>query len=641
MRYQIIKTTDHQTVDFAAGELKKYLRMMMPRCGEIAVLREGAAEAGLVTFRLGVMADFGLSTDEADNVGLDDILHIDTDAMGGIIAGSNPRSVLLAVYRYLRENGCRWLYPGVDGEFIPVAEVKPVSFHQMAGCRYRGQCNEGAESQQAMLETIDFTPKLGMNVYMLEFDNPRCYYDSYYNHKYNPNRAPEPVTDDMIMQWKRQCEAEIALRGLQFHDMGHGWTAEPFGIRSADGWVATDDVNAIPEDVRQYVAQLDGRRELFRGVALNTNFCMSNPDARRRVANYIADYADRARNVDYLHVWLADASNNHCECDACRAKTPSDWYMMLMGEIDEALTAAGLAARIVFICYTDTTWEPTTEHLRNSDRFSMLVAPISRSYVTSVPTDLSDVEVTPFVLNKNHRPSIGEYLVHAKNWRKFADCPTLVYEYHFWLHQAYDPGCMALARVIHGDIRGYHHHGHGGLIEDGSQRAYFPCGFLWYVYAQTLFDPTVEFDALVEDYFSHAVGEGWREVVAYLERLSAAFDFAWMEGERSADPERGKRYAPAHAADLRGIPAIVDGFAEKLSLSHPYRVQTVTAKLLLRHGEYCKGICEPLALLAEGKTAEALEAYTAFSNVFGRYEYELERYHDHFMAATALKRIFK
>lgn len=641
MRYQILKRTDHPTVDFAASELKKYLRMMMPRCGEIAILRDGAGEEGLVTLRLGVMADFGLDTSEADDIVLDDIFHIDTCVAGGIIAGSNPRSVLLAVYRYLRENGCRWLYPGVDGEYIPVAEVRPVSLHRMAACRYRGQCNEGAESQQAMLDTIDFTPKLGMNVYMLEFDNPRTYYDSYYNHKYNPTRVPEPVTDDTVMQWKRQCEAEMALRGLQFHDMGHGWTAESFGIRSADGWVAADD-STVPEAARPYLAEIDGVRQLYRGVALNTNFCMSNPDARARVVAHIVEYAKLARNVDYLHVWLADASNNHCECPVCRTKIPSDWYVMLINEIDDALTAEGLATRIVFICYTDTTWAPTVEKLRNPRRFSMLVAPISRSYVTPVPTDVSDVQIEPFVLNHIRRPlTVGEYIIHAQNWRKFADCPSLVYEYHFWLHQAYDPGCMALARIIHADIRGYHHHGLGGLIEDGSQRAFFPCGFLWYVYAETLFDPSVEFAALVEDYFSHAVGEGWQGVVDYLERISAAFDFAWMEGERSADPERGKRYHPAHAAQLRAIPAMADEFAATLSLTHPYRVQTLTARLLTRHAEYCKGLAEPLALLAEGKTEDALAAYLAFNADFGRHEYELERYHDHYMAATALKRIFK
>ena len=86
MRCRILKITDHPTVDFAASELKKYLRMMMPRCGEIAILREGEETADTVTLRLGVMADFSLSTEEAEDVTLDDILHIDTAAAGGITA---------------------------------------------------------------------------------------------------------------------------------------------------------------------------------------------------------------------------------------------------------------------------------------------------------------------------------------------------------------------------------------------------------------------------------------------------------------------------------------------------------------------------------------------------------------------------
>ena len=109
--YQIKKINAHPVVDFAAEELKKYLRMMMPEAGEIFITRETGAENG---FRLGLMSDFGLDTSEADDLVLDDIIHIDTDEKGGIIAGSNSRSVLLAVYRSLQENGCRWLYPNMD-----------------------------------------------------------------------------------------------------------------------------------------------------------------------------------------------------------------------------------------------------------------------------------------------------------------------------------------------------------------------------------------------------------------------------------------------------------------------------------------------------------------------------------------------
>ena len=129
-------------VDYAAEELKKYLRMMMPECGEIKTSYNPLATDG---FRLGLMQDFGLDTSDASDTELDDIVYIDCDTEGGIIAGDNPRSVLLAVYRYLTINGCRWLYPGIDGEYIPIKDVEPTKYHKMADNRYRGQCNEGAE----------------------------------------------------------------------------------------------------------------------------------------------------------------------------------------------------------------------------------------------------------------------------------------------------------------------------------------------------------------------------------------------------------------------------------------------------------------------------------------------------------------
>ena len=109
----INKFTSNETVDFAASELKKYLRMMMPEGGDVLISYDPNATDG---FRLGLMQDAGLDVSDAKDTELDDIMYIDTTVSGGIIAGDNPRAVLLAVYEFLRQNGCRWLFPGVDGE---------------------------------------------------------------------------------------------------------------------------------------------------------------------------------------------------------------------------------------------------------------------------------------------------------------------------------------------------------------------------------------------------------------------------------------------------------------------------------------------------------------------------------------------
>ena len=636
--YKIFKITSDHVVDFAAEELKKYLRMMMPRCGEIDIFYDPHATEG---FRLGVMQDFSLDVSEAEDAALDDILHIDTDANGGIIAGSNPRSVLLAVYRYLTINGCRWLFPGIDGEVIPVKGIEPVSYHKMADCRYRGQCNEGSEYQPNMIEAIDFTPKLGMNVFMLEFEYPSVYYDRYYKHQHNTaNREEEAVTSETILQWKRQCETEIAKRGLQFHDMGHGWTVKAFNMSVEDAWSDFAE-DQIPAESRELIAMCAGERKLFKNRLTWTNFCMSNPRARANAVKSVADYAESSTNVDYLHVWLADMSNNHCECEACRKKTPSDWYVVLMNEIDLELTKRGLDTHIVMICYVDTTWAPVIERLDNPSRFSLLVAAITRNYTEAVSGEISldAMDLPPYVLNKTPLPSnVDTYIAHAKKWLECCPMPSFVYEYHFWRAQYRDLGMLDFAKVIYQDVLGYRANGFMGIIEDGSQRSFFPNGFAFYVYAATLFDTTLSFDALVEDYFSHAYGEDWREVVAFLERVEKILTPNYLNGKCSTDALRGAYYCPDIANACKELAAASEEFGVfvKAHRQMPKRAQTVAYKLLHYYLLYLKGVAYPISLKAVGEHAKARDALTEFFNDFGRYELEIERWYDHCLCSIAL-----
>ena len=70
----INKITSDSVIDYAAEELKKYLRMMMPESGEVKVSYAPSATAG---FRLGLMQDFGLDVSDAYDTVLDDIIYID------------------------------------------------------------------------------------------------------------------------------------------------------------------------------------------------------------------------------------------------------------------------------------------------------------------------------------------------------------------------------------------------------------------------------------------------------------------------------------------------------------------------------------------------------------------------------------
>ena len=634
MAYKIYKISDNATVDYAAEELKKYLRMMMPECGNVDIKRAfgGIPKDGFV---LGLMSDLGLCTSEAEDPSLDDILHIDTDDLSGIIAGSNPRSVLMAVYRFLFENGCRWLYPGVDGELIPMQTVHGVKYHKMADMRYRGWCNEGAESQQCMIETIEFAPKIGLNVYMIEFFNPYFYYDSYYSHANNTsNRRPEKVTTDTVLQWKRACECEIEKRGLQFHDIGHGWTAESFGLSTAIAWQDLDKFD-VPKEIEPYIAMLDGKRQLYCKGAMNTNFCMSNKEARSLFVKKVSDYAETHQNITYLHVWLADFYNNHCECDECRKMIVSDWYVMLLNELDEELTRRGLDTKIVFCVYYETTWAPQKMKIKNNERFSALLGPLGRRYINSFTDFVDESELEPFVLNKIDTPkTIEKCFTRLKTWQESAFKGSCIcYEYHFYTSPYYDVGSLYYPKRIYEDIKALPKANIKGYIEDGSQRCFFPNGLNMYVYASTLFDLNSDYDALVADYFAHAYGEHAPVVKKYFDELTEIFEFKYMNGRATLDKAKGNHYDPSRLESFERVKGICEKMREYAIENYTCsaRAQTVSMKLLLHHTEFAIGAAELMKLACRGITEGIDEMAEDFYESLGKAEAELERYYDHYL----------
>jgi len=639
MYFEIKKITSDNVVDFAAEELKKYLRMMMPRCGDVSIKYDPLANDG---FRLGVMSEFGLDTSDAEDITLDDIIYIDTDEKGGIIAGSNVRSVLLAVYRFLRENGCRWLYPGSDGDCIPIKELEPIKYRKLADCRYRGWCNEGAEFQQCMLEAIDIAPKLGMNVFMLEFDNPKAYYNNYYDHLHNEaNRDPEPVSAEMTLQWKRECEAEIKKRGLIYQDMGHGWTADPIGIDSSDGWAGIDE-SKLSEESRSMIAMIGGERKLFCGSPLTTQLCMSNHKASHLVAKAVADYGEVNTCVDYIHVWLADFVNNHCECEECRKMMPWDWYITLLNEIDEEMTARGLGSKVVFACYTEMLYVSDKVKLKNPDRFSLLVAPISRSYYEAIPEKPKHIEPAPYTLNKLIMPpDIDTYLLQTRRQvETYKVTNTMVYEYHFCFNQYFNPGNMDYARMLYKDVKAYKINGMKGIIQDGTQRNYYPNTFLLYVYAETLFDTSVDFDTMVEDYYSHAYGEVWRDVVELFERIGGIVPVKFMCGKASLDKKISRVYDPSMEKPLLSLSEECEryiAFAKENKVKKQrYRSETVSFKLLENYLIFWSGLSKILAVKCTGEDEiGASVAFHDFFDGFCKCEPEFERFCDHLGLAYA------
>jgi hypothetical protein len=206
------------------------------------------------------------------------------------------------------------------------------------------------------------------------------------------------------------------------------------------------------------------------------------------------------------------------------------------------------------------------------------------------------------------------------------------------MHQYYAPAVFTFAKLTYNDIRRFSANGLDGIIEDGSQRSYFPTGFSYYLYAQTLFDNSIDFEAVRDDYFSHAYGEDYKEVVKFFEKLGEAIPQRYVEREMSSDLSKGKLYNPDMAPVLRTAKQVIDDFAPFVEAhkNMPMRAQTVSYRILRRYLEYCDIFSKALVLKALGANGEAKEQFIRDFDKFGAHEIEMELSYDHRECGRAL-----
>jgi hypothetical protein len=209
-------------------------------------------------------------------------------------------------------------------------------------------------------------------------------------------------------------------RGMIFHGVGHGWTCEPFGIPGL-GW--DDQIYHVPPESVQYLAMVNGKRELWHGVPLNTNLCYSNQIVRDLVTDEIVKYAEDHSATDILHFWLADGSNNNCECDECIKQRPSDFYVQMLNELDAKLTAKGISTKVVFLIYVDLLWPPISNRIENPDRFILMFAPITRTYSESFKPGDTLPEIPSYERNKLEFPKdVDKSVAFLKAWPYVGSC---------------------------------------------------------------------------------------------------------------------------------------------------------------------------------------------------------------------------
>lgn len=605
MLWKICYHDRRETVAFAARELKRYLNLI-DNTAEVVLMRTDKREDFKNAIWLHVDEKLGERFPQIKDTALDDAILIDINGSGGTIAGVNPRSVLIAVYRFLRELGYAWLYPGPGGEIIPERKLggEKIYVCEAPSCRHRGLCIEGAVSFDHVKNVLDWLPKVGMNGYFNQFIVPFAFFDRWYRHTGNPKLESNPLTLGEISALVNELILEAKKRGLLYHVAGHGWTCEPFGIEGTS-WERLD--YRIPPESVEFLALVNGRRELSDGLPLNTNLCYSNPEVLECMTGAAADYCKAHPEVDYLHFWFADGQNNHCECENCKDTQPSDFYVQYLNRLDEKLTEAGLDTKIVFLIYVDLLWEPVKARINNPGRFVLMFAPITRTYASSYAESAADeiADLKPYTRNKLEMPrTVAENVARLKKWQEQFGGDSFIFDYHFMWDHFRDPGSTRISRVLFDDMKGLHALGLNGMVSCQLQRAFFPTGFGVSMMAIALWNGGLDFYEEAGRYFETAFGAQWRNVYAYLAKLSNLFDPAYLRHERpQVDTKAAGDFNAAKKLVKNFLPQIEAVISCESLDSGRHR----SWELLRYHADYCLLLADAFSCKARGASADELE----------------------------------
>jgi len=210
--------------------------------------------------------------------------------------------------------------------------------------------------------------------------------------------------------------------------------------------------------------------------------------------------------------------------------------------VDGALTAAGVKTRVVFLIYVDLLWAPERERLNNPDRFTLMYAPITRTFSSSFASPLGDAVTEPlpaYVRNRLEMPrSVGGNIARLRDWQAQFSGDGFDFDYHLmWAHNT-DLSGWHIAKVLFEDMKSLETFGLNGMVSCQVQRAFFPSGLAMGLMAAALWDKDLTFEEAARAHLTSVYGDDAEEMERYFSTLSELMDPPFQRGECEPVSER-------------------------------------------------------------------------------------------------------
>jgi hypothetical protein len=302
---------DKPVIQYAAEQLQCYLQKISNCVLSISEIGENVIYLGSPNW---VLENTGITV-----MGLKhDGYMIKTEKNRLILSSSFDRGVLFGVYALLEDIGCRWFYPGNDGEYIPHLDDISIDLnlitnpdYSLRNFTYDG-CKGTDEWVKELTETIDWCAKVGANAF---FIHGSPYGEGIYG--------------------LDKLATEIKRRGLMLEIGGHG--VHHLVDRS------------LFEQKPELFREVKGKRKT------DGNFCASNPEAVQMAVSGVHKLFDKYKDIDVLHLWFDDVmGGSWCECEKCKDIPTQQQQLSVVNTIAKEVANINCNAKVDMLLYHDT-----------------------------------------------------------------------------------------------------------------------------------------------------------------------------------------------------------------------------------------------------------------------------------------------
>ncbi|NLC44984.1 MAG: DUF4838 domain-containing protein, partial [Clostridiales bacterium] len=286
------------------------------------------------------------------------------------------------------------------------------------------------------------------------------------------------------------------------------------------------------------------------------------------------------------------------------------------------------------LIYVDLLWPPQQLEINNPDRFTMMYAPITRTYRSTFATDKDIPAIPPFERNRCKFPnSVEGNLSFLKAWQAKFEGDSFDFDYHYmWAHYS-DPGYQNIAQILHKDLQNLRNIGLNGFVSCQTQRAFFPSGLGMHVMGRTLWNRGLDFESIQEEYFRGAFGEDGLLASAYLSKLSELFQVIQDFKQDEATIEETEKTTQAIISVIKDFAPIIErnmGISDKCIQNS------------WRYLEIHQQICIRLAMIYEANMKEektkAIELWDEIKTMVQEKEDELQTVLDVYLFISTLER---